>query len=123
MTTLTSIELLRLKNLLVLHARPARFGAPTSKSLIEYLDERGVTVAKNTMTGIYQGAQPIAAQFATQIERAFALPAGWLSADHEFIYALTPESMAVHARLSCLSLTVRERIYALVEVLADGQET
>lgn len=74
------------------------------------------------LTSIYQGTTPLNKTFAAQVERAFDLPLGWMSADHDFVYALEPSALLAHARLAALPRMVRDRIYALVVALGDDVE-
>lgn len=121
MSTLTPDDKLRLRNLRALHGRPERVGAPTSKSFIEHLTDQGVSMTTD-LTSIYQGTTPLSKAFAAQIEGAFGLPLGWMSADHDFVYALEPSALLAHARLAALPRTVRDRIYAVVEAIGNEVE-
>jgi len=119
MKAIESTQRLRLQNLREIHGRPERFGAPTSKFLVEYLQKSDLQIAPGKLTDIYQRVEPITDQLAEKIERAFSLPKGWLSTDHEFVFKLDPSALAAHSRLASLPQPVQEKLHALIEVLAN----
>ena len=79
----------------------------------------GLSLAKNALTPVYQGTTPLSDGITAQIERAFDLPKGWLSGDHEFLYKLKPDALAAHTQLASLPAPVREKIYELVLAIAN----
>jgi len=115
------LKSIRVQNLRELHGRPAQFGAPTSQHLVEYLVDRGVNVSNSNLTRIYQGTEPITDRLANQIESAFSLPEGWLSSDHGFVYTLGTPALQAHTRLASLPKAIQEKLYALIEVLANDK--
>ena len=118
MPSLTATEALRLKNLCALHARPEGYGAPTAVFLAEWLSERGASLTNKELSVIYKGERAISDPLAKSIEKAFKLPAGWLSSDHEFVYTLSPGELASHTKLAELTANIKQRIYALVDELS-----
>lgn len=120
MPSLTATEKLRLKNLCALHARPEGYGAPTAVFLAEWLTERGASITNRELSLIYKGERAISDHLAKSVERAFSLPAGWLSADHEFVYKLSPGELIAHSELAALPVNVKQRLFALVEELSQA---
>jgi hypothetical protein len=117
-TNLTPTQSVRLLNLRSLHARPGGSGGPTSDFLVHFLNEQGVAVSKNDLSDIYWRKRPISDHLAVGIERAFALPSGWLSEDHEFLYKLGPGEIRAIRTLVALPVDVRSSIFTLVAALA-----
>lgn len=122
MPSLTAAEQLRLKNLCSLHARPHGYGSPTAIFLADWLSERGATINNKELSLIYKGERTISDYLAKSIEKAFDLPAGWLSTDHEFVYKLSPEELLSHSKLTKLPQNIKQRLYALVDELSPRPE-
>ena len=117
-TDFTPIQSVRLLNLRSLHARPGGSGGPTSDFLVHFLNEKGVAVSKSDLSEIYWKKRSIGDHLATGIERAFALPSGWLSEDHEFLYKLGPGEIGAFRALAALPDDVRSSILSLIAALA-----
>lgn len=111
----------RLQNLRSLHARPGGAGGPTSDFLVHFLNEKGVSINKNELSETYWNRRPTSDYLASGIERAFELPLGWLSEDHEFLYKLNPGEISALRSLVTLPDEVRLSLFSLVAALAPYQ--
>jgi DNA-binding transcriptional regulator YdaS (Cro superfamily) len=76
-----------------------------------------MSLTNNEISQIYQGKKAISDYRAKAIERAFGLSSGWLSADHEFVYQLSPGELLAHTKLAALPSNIKLKLYALVEEL------
>lgn len=113
-----STQQVRLKNLRMLHGRAGGSGAPTSILLVDHLRKHGVVVTADDISAIYAKKRDIGDRLASQIEKAFELPSGWLSVDHEFIYALSPGEALALQMMSRLSPDIKANVLALVTSIA-----
>lgn len=121
--SLNLAEEIRLRNFLELQSRAGGYGAPTAIYLSKVLTERGATVTPAQLTAIYQKEKPINLSFAAEVERALSLPQGWLSEDHEFLFALTPAELDVHNALSALSADVKASVSSIILHLAKEAQS
>lgn len=108
------ISEVRLTNLRLLHGRAPGFGAPTSALLVDHLTKNGVSITTQAISDIYAKKQFIGDKLAGEIEAVFDLPSGWLSADHEFLYALNSADAMALQRLVLLSPEIKGNIAALI---------
>lgn len=115
-----STQQVRLKNLRMLHGRVEGFGAPTSALLTKFLNERGVSIISQEISAIYGKEREVSDYLAGQIERAFALPSGWLSVDHEFVYTLNPGEAIVLRELANLPSEIRSSLLALITSISSS---
>lgn len=109
------IEEIRLKNLKSLHGKPVSAGGPTSEFLVDYLKDKGVSITKTDLSNIYRMKKDISEYLAGSIERAFGVPVGWLSEDHEFFYSMSPGDMVAYRNFVELPEDIRTCIRALIE--------
>jgi len=117
----TQTQAVRLKNLRELHARPGGVGAPTSDFLVHFLNARGVSINKAELSDIYWKKRTISDYMASGIERAFDLPPGWLSEDHEFLYKLNQGEIAGLRSISALPIEVKSNLFSMVAAIAAHQ--
>jgi len=117
----TQTQAVRLKNLRSLHVRPGGEGAPTSDFFVHFLNKKGVSISKNELSETYWKRRSISDNLASGIERAFDLPSGWLSEDHEFLYKLNPGEIAALRGLSGLPDKVKSSLLSLVTAIAAQQ--
>ena len=120
MATLTHTEEVRLRNLRALHARPGGAGGPTSDFLVDFLSSKGVSINKTDLSNIYWAKKTIGNHLAASIEQAFSLPTGWLSEDHEFLYALSPAEIAAYRELASLPADLKASLLSLVRTVASN---
>lgn len=119
MEKLTATEQTRLQNLRALHARPGGAGGPTSDYLVDYLKGRGVSINKTDLSNIYWEKKTIGDHLAKSIEKAFEIPSGWLSEDHEFLYGLPPGELAAYRQLASLPANIKTNILFLVRSITE----
>ena len=121
MPQLKPVEEVRLRNFLSLQHRIGGYGAPTAKHFAEVLTQRGAAVTPTQLTFIYQKEKAIGSSFASKVEVAMALPQGWISEDHEFLFSLTPAESDIHRALATLPKDVKGAVSLLVRHLANAQ--
>ena len=120
MPELKPVEEVRLRNFLALQHRIGGYGAPTAKYFAEVLGQRGAAVTSSQLTSIYQKEKAISFGFASKVEVAMALPQGWISEDHEFLFGLTPAENDIHRALATLPKDVKQAVSLLVKHLANA---
>ena len=118
MEKFTQTQALRLANLRILHARPGGAGGPTSDFVVYFLNEKGVSINKTELSDIYWQKRQITDHLASGIERAFQLPSGWLSEDHEFVFQLNPGEGRAIRSLSTLPSEIKVSILSLIASIA-----
>mgnify|MGYP003582284108 CR=1 FL=1 len=123
MNSSTKIQEIRIQNLRKLHARPSDTGSPTSEFLVRFLTNRGVKINKSGLSEIYWKKSPISDYLASELERAFDLPAGWLSEDNEFLYKLNPSQLIAFRTLISLPIDINLSIISLIEKIVEQQVT
>lgn len=120
MNNFTTTELVRLRNLRLLHARPGGAGGPTSDFLVHFLNDHGVSINKTELSNIYWEKKPITDHLAKSIENAFQLPSGWLSEDKEFMFSSPPGEIAAFKALAALPTNLKN---AILQVISAAQES
>ena len=119
MENLTATERTRLQNLRALHARPGGAGGPTSDYLVDFLKGRGVSINKTDLSNIYWEKKTIGDHLAQSIEKAFDIPSGWLSEDHQFLYELPPSERAAYRQLALLPVDMKTNMLSLISSIAE----
>jgi hypothetical protein len=122
MGKIIDIQNIRLSNLRLLHARPDGLaaGAPTSEYLAHFLQENGASINKNELSQIYCLQRKISDYLASSIERAFKLPAGWMSQDHEFVFSLNSGETKAIQSLMKLPDRIKAPLLSLITNLEDN---
>jgi len=113
-------ENIRQRNLRELRGKTGSHIAPTSKSFVAILNRNGMDITRDELSKIYKGERAISDCRAQEIEQALDLPIGWLSADHEFVFKLSPDELTVHSALTNLPTEIRTPLHALIITLTNN---
>ena len=122
MSNFTTTEQVRLRNLRLLHARPGGAGGPTSDFLVQFLRDHNVSITKTELSNIYWEQKSISDDLAKSIEKAFTLPAGWLSEDSDFFFSSLPREIATFRALVELPSSLRDAIFEVINASATIQK-
>lgn len=117
MRDLKVVEEIRLNNLKLLHGPVTRNGGPTSDEVVDFLVGKGMKITKGDLSDIYWRNKAIDLDLASQLERSFDLPEGWLSEDQSFWRTLPVRDIVAIRSYLKLPETTRTHISAIIDML------
>lgn len=107
---------IRTRNLRILHGLSTDFGAPTSKSLYNYLARSNVNIKKEEISDIYQGCE-IDNSLAYEIEKSFDLPSGWLSRNNDIVFKTSNEDTEIFNKFLLLNQEHKDAIRSIINAI------
>lgn len=81
------LSAVRAENLKLLMARYCQDAAPTISGFARRLAKAGALVTESAIRNCICGKAPLSNDMAKEIEDTMGLPAGWMNADHSYIFA------------------------------------